>query len=79
MLGSVADVLVFHEFAQVDGTLELVVTSRPGSTFRFELPAQLQGEVPAAPAARATPAAAPPIEDALVRAGIAVPREAVHV
>jgi len=41
------------------GTLELVATPQPGSTFRFEIPARFDGEAPAAPGA---PAEAPVIE-----------------
>jgi len=33
------------------GTLELVATSQPGSTFRFELPARFEGDIPAPPSA----------------------------
>jgi signal transduction histidine kinase len=42
--------------ALLGGTLELVESTRPGSTFRFELPARFEGQAPAAEAAAAAPA-----------------------
>ncbi|HSK03138.1 MAG TPA: ATP-binding protein, partial [Kofleriaceae bacterium] len=42
--------------ALLGGTLELVESGRPGSTFRLELPARFEGQAPAAEAATAAPA-----------------------
>lgn len=47
------------------GTLELVESTLPGSTFRFELPARFAGQAPAAEAA----AAAPPLVESIPTAG----------
>jgi signal transduction histidine kinase len=47
------------------GDLSLVETGKPGSTFRFELPAQFEGELPAPAAARAVA----PVVEAIPAAG----------
>ena len=47
------------------GSLELLAAGRPGSTFRFELPARFEGEQPATAQDRA----APPLVEAIPAAG----------
>jgi signal transduction histidine kinase len=51
--------------ALLGGTLELIQTERPGSTFRLELPARYEGELPAGAAV----AAAPPVVEAIPAVG----------
>jgi signal transduction histidine kinase len=51
--------------ALLGGTLDIVATARPGSTFRFEVPAHFTGEAPAALGA----AAAAPVVEAMPASG----------